>query len=88
MNTGGANVGPNPTLIGGGREEDTAVLTDAEARDWGGWERVEYLVGVLAREPGVTYKQPLPARYGSGAGGGRAAERSSGNEMMSITNII
>jgi ribosomal protein L37AE/L43A len=87
-NTGGANVGPSPTLIGGAREEGTAVLTDAEARDWGGWERVEYLVGALTREPGVTYKQPLPVRYGSGAGGGRAAERSSGNEMMSITNII
>lgn len=82
----------SPTLMGGGREDGTTVLTDAEARDWGGWERVEYLVGVLAREQGE-YGQPSPARYsGSNSGGGRGtdrgADRSRGNERMSITNII
>ena len=85
----------SPTLMGGGREEGTTVLTDAEANDWGGWERVEYLVGVLAREQGG-YMQPTPARYlgpgSSGGSGGRSSERSHdrsrGNERMSITSII
>ena len=89
-----------PTLLSGGREEGMTVLTDAEARDWGGWERVEYLVGVLAREQGAGYAQPVSAaRYpgpSPGPSGGRAGrgapdrsqERSRGNERMSITNII
>lgn len=89
--------GPSATLLG---SEGTTILTDAEARDWGGWERVEYLVGVLAREP-LGYKQPPPPasvatptptpRYsGGGSGSGNVAPppRASGNEMMSITNII
>ena len=102
--------GPSATLFGGGREEGTAVLTDVEARDWGGWERVEYLVGVLAREP-LGYKHNLPPsgravapapgpvptpaqvppRYSggdSGNGNGNGPTRTSGNAMMSITNII
>lgn len=93
---GNVNVGPSPTLMGGGREDGTAVLTDTEARDWGGWERVEYLVGVLAREP-LGYKHTIPPpplvaappvqpRYSSG--GSMGTGRQSGNEMMSITNII
>ena len=85
----------SPTLMGGRTEEGTTVLTDAEARDWGGWERVEYLVGILAREQGG-YAQPVTGRYpGSGSGGGsaergldRTQDRSRGNERMSITNII
>ena len=94
MNIGATTSGKlaSPTLMGGGREEGTTVLTDAEARDWGGWERVEYLVGILAREQGG-YVQPAPARYsGSSSSGGRGPDRgpdrSRGNERMSITNII
>jgi len=103
MNIGGGPAGnasgqmaASPTLLGGGREEGTRVLTDIEARDWGGWERVEYLVGVLAREQGG-YAQPilrpLPPAYGPGPPGGssssdRSHERQRGNERMSITNII
>lgn len=88
----GGTVGPSPTLMGGGREEGTTVLTDIEARDWGGWERVEYFVGVLAREQGG-YAQPLPVRYsaapgGSGKGPDRSQDRSRGAERMSITSII
>lgn len=91
------------------------MLTDTEATDWGGWERVEYLVSVLAREQdryhaphGQPQHQhqhapPPPSRYGdpgpssagggSGAGGssvamGKAPERRTGNERMSITSII
>lgn len=30
------------------------VLREKEAMDWGGWERVQYLVDVLARESGVS----------------------------------
>jgi hypothetical protein len=88
----GGKVGPSPTLMSSGREDGTTVLTDVEARDWGGWERVEYLVGVLARENGG-FSQPIPTRggYGSG-GGGRGSEgshdRNRGIERMSITNII
>tara|TARA_R110002060_G_scaffold8523_7_gene12745 strand:+ start:1043 stop:1501 length:459 start_codon:yes stop_codon:yes gene_type:complete len=87
----GGKVGISPTLLGG--PEGTTVLTDLEARDWGGWERVEYLVGVLAREQGG-YAQPLYPQPGSGSrGGGSGAgqgsqERSRGNERMAITNII
>lgn len=92
MNIGGgsaARVGPSPTLRGGGKEEGTTVLTDVEARDWGGWERVEYLVGVLAREPGG-FQQPIASRggYGGGRGGDSSRDRNRGNERMSITNII
>lgn len=92
MNIGGigapkpVSAGPSPTLLGGGREEGTTVLSDSEARDWGGWERVEYLVGILVRDQ---------AGYGSARGygglppgdmGGR--DQRKGNERMSITNII
>lgn len=87
---------PGVTLLGG---EGPSILTDAEARDWGGWDRVEYLVGVLAREP-LVYKQslpppgsaggppPAPAPRYSGGGSDSGPPRSSGNAMMSITNII
>lgn len=81
----------SPTLMGGGREEGTTVLTDAEARDWGGWERVEYLVGVLAREEGGYAQPAYPGSGSSGGSTGRGPERSQdrrGNERMSITNII
>lgn len=84
-------VGPSATLMGGGREDGTTILTDVEARDWGGWERVEYLVGVLAREQGG-YVQPQPPRYGGPAAGnssmGSDRNQRKGNERMSITNII
>ncbi len=77
----------SPTLTSGVREEGPAVLTDVEARDWGGWERVEYLVGVLSREQGVYVP---PSRYPgpglSGGSGGRGPSR--GSERMSITSII
>jgi ribosomal protein L37AE/L43A len=96
MNIGGVSSGSSggpkigATLLGDGRE-GTTILTDVEARDWGGWERVEYLVGVLAREQGG-YAQPVHSRYGSGSSGGSAGglapERNRGNERMSITNII
>jgi hypothetical protein len=93
MNIGGGSAvggkgGPSPTLMGGGREEGTTVLTDIEARDWGGWERVEYLVGILAREQGG-FNQPIPSRGGFGGGNrGSGQDRNRGNERMSITNII
>jgi ribosomal protein L37AE/L43A len=79
-------VGPSATLMSGGREDGTTILTDVEARDWGGWERVEYLVGVLAREQGG-YGHPLPPRYGGPTSGSSSNQRK-GNERMSITNII
>ncbi|RDL39476.1 uncharacterized protein BP5553_03816 [Venustampulla echinocandica] len=82
----GSKVGPSPTLMGTGREDGNTVLTDAEARDWGGWERVEQLVGVLARGQGG-YGQWLPSRYGSNSGNVPVNQRK-GNERMSITNII
>jgi hypothetical protein len=91
--SGAGKIGASPTLRGG-REEGTNVLTDVEARDWGGWERVEYLVGVLAQEQGGCV-QPVPASYGSGSSGGgmgfdrnQNQDRNRGNERMSITNII
>ncbi|XMA15382.1 hypothetical protein WAI453_008173 [Rhynchosporium graminicola] len=86
----GGKAGVSPTLLGG--PEGTTVLTDLESRDWGGWERVEYLVGVLSREQGgygqPSY-QPGSGNRGGGAGAGAGSqERSRGNERMAITNII
>ncbi|TGO45997.1 hypothetical protein BCON_0351g00050 [Botryotinia convoluta] len=57
---GGAGV-TSPTLLReGDRDREMGgisglsggllVLGEAEARDWGGWERVQYLVDILARE--------------------------------------
>lgn len=98
MNLGGGNggkgvPGPSPTLMGGGREEGMMVLSDVEARDWGGWERVEFLVGVLGRDGGQggAYAQRVNARGGYGERGGadgRERRGPRGNERMSITNII
>lgn len=92
MNIGGGIGGSgmtSPTLLASGREDGTTILTDIEARDWGGWERVEYLVGVLAREQGG-YAQPVRPvvpQYGPGPGP-PSSDRRKGNERMSITNII
>lgn len=99
MNIGGGGgpaerqAGSSSALEGSGREGWTSVLTDIEARDWGGWERVQYLVGVLARGPGAFAQQgPSIGRYNEGAGAGSAPNnnqgRNRGNERMSITNII
>ncbi|KAI6710449.1 hypothetical protein PZA11_003125 [Diplocarpon coronariae] len=94
------NVGISPTMVGGGRGEGTTVLTDVEAGDWGGWERVEYLVGVLAREQGGYARAPPPppdsgsrgggvgAGTGTGTGPDSSQERRRGCERMAITNII
>jgi hypothetical protein len=88
--SGAGKIGASPTLRGG-REEGTNVLTDVEARDWGGWERVEYLVGVLAQEQGGC----VQSVYGSGSSGwgmysdrNQNQDRNRGVERMSITNII
>lgn len=85
----------SPMFQGGGREEDTSALTDSEARDWGGWENLEYLVDTLARCQGG-YAQPARAivqNFGSGTGSGRTPpgedyNRAKASERMSITNII
>jgi ribosomal protein L37AE/L43A len=91
MNTGAATGGKltSPTLVNPGRDEGPAALTDAEARDWGGWERVEYLVRVFIREQG-DYAPRLPPRYpGPGSGGGSAGgDPHRSQDPMSITNII
>ena len=94
INIGGETIGggnsipnPSPTLMGSRREEGTTVLTDAEARDWGGWDRVEFLVGLLSRESDG-YAQPVPPRYSGPGAGDRSQDRNRGNERMSITNII
>lgn len=80
---GGGMVSPSPSLSreGGDREMSGVgmsglsggllVLTETEARDWGGWERVQYLIDVLAREPGVSATPVDPglgSRVGVGAG--------------------
>ncbi|KAG9246029.1 fungal-specific transcription factor domain-containing protein [Calycina marina] len=53
-----ASIRPSLTLRGSsGRENGTTVLTDEEAKDWGGWGRVEYLIDVLAREAPAGFVQ-------------------------------
>ncbi|KAG9237996.1 fungal-specific transcription factor domain-containing protein [Amylocarpus encephaloides] len=82
----GPQVGISATLHGGGREEGTTILSDSEARDWGGWERVEYLVGLLGRDQGRYSQGYVGSQGGASSGGDR--EREKVNERMSITNII
>lgn len=57
----------------GGMSGGLLVLGEAEARDWGGWERVQYLVDILARESNasgpVSGSGSLP---GQGQGQGNA----------------
>ncbi|PQE09942.1 fungal specific transcription factor domain-containing protein [Rutstroemia sp. NJR-2017a BVV2] len=82
-----------------------SALPEAEARDWGGWERVLYLVDFLGRQTGamggaggLPYmpEQPRSAAQtttmaGQGMGIGKPpspTQRRTGNERMSITNII
>ncbi|KAL3424680.1 fungal specific transcription factor [Phlyctema vagabunda] len=96
MNTGGKGSN-SPNMMNSGGIEGTTHLTDAEARDWGGWEKVEYLVGVLAREPG-SFSQPSYPRFTAEDSRGRGGQQQqappappaprTGNERMSITNII
>ncbi|KAH8819209.1 fungal-specific transcription factor domain-containing protein [Xylogone sp. PMI_703] len=94
------SVGPSPTLMGGGTYEGTTVLTDLEARDWGGWERVEYLVGVLARATyPATSSPPIVPNFASGGPGGAPAPGAFGqgekkdpprstNDRMSLKHLI
>ncbi|KAH8599482.1 fungal-specific transcription factor domain-containing protein [Bisporella sp. PMI_857] len=85
---GGGPTSPTLLGIGMGQTDGTTVLTEAEARDWGGWERVEYLVSLLMREQGG-YGQQAGGSYGGAGGNVRAPpERHRGNERMAITNII
>ncbi|RKF72931.1 putative transcriptional regulatory protein [Golovinomyces cichoracearum] len=72
-------------------EETTSKLSETELRDWGGWQRVEYLVGVLAQESdGYTKTRSYP-NYSFGPSSAEIEsppERMKGSERMSITNII
>ncbi|KFY79055.1 hypothetical protein V499_01915 [Pseudogymnoascus sp. VKM F-103] len=69
-------------------------LTDSEMNDWGGWERVEYLVGILARDDDE--RDRFPPQAGTGAAytspaGPRRDEREvqrTTTDRISIANII
>ncbi|KAA8572300.1 hypothetical protein EYC84_002926 [Monilinia fructicola] len=50
-----------------GTSGNLLVLSEAEARDWGGWERVQYLVDVLVRESSASGPAPAPGIAGAGA---------------------
>ena len=82
-----SSIGPSPTLLNSDREDGTTVLTDAEARDWGGWARVEYLVEILAREFPTKHSQYRGAAYGA-TPVTRGPERNRGSERMAITNLL
>lgn len=90
---GGGMVSPSPSLSreGGDREMSGVgmsglsggllVLGETEARDWGGWERVQYLIDVLARESGVSATPADPGlglRVGVGVGAGTYISESRG----------
>ena len=99
-NKTGMNIGTSaggtltsPEMVSGGREHWGTVSTDSDARDWVGWDRVEYLVGLLAREQGGYTQPPTSSYRGSISGSGergsdRSQERNRGNERISIPNII
>ncbi|KFY43328.1 hypothetical protein V494_02028 [Pseudogymnoascus sp. VKM F-4513 (FW-928)] len=67
-------------------------LTDSEMNDWGGWERVEYLVGMLVRDDDERERFPPQGGVGSAytspvAPREREAPRTS-TDRISIANII
>ncbi|KAM3069531.1 hypothetical protein ACMFMG_005636 [Clarireedia jacksonii] len=107
----GLGLGLGSPCASGGSEVYTSgssALPEAEARDWGGWERVLYLVDFLGRQTsggmggagtaGSPYMPEQPRSVtqtttmaGPGMGAGQApspTQRRTGNERMSITNII
>lgn len=49
----------------GGMKDHNNALSEEDARDWGGWERVEYLVQVLIRETPIS-AQPGPRQPSPG----------------------
>lgn len=61
---GPVNPGESPTrTLGMASKVQSSLLNDEESRDWGGWERVDYLVQVLMREgPGHPQMLPLEKR--------------------------
>ena len=69
-------------------------LTDSEMNDWGGWERVEYLVGLLARDVDDRERYPPPAGMGSAYTSPVAPRREekeaprTTKDRISIANII
>jgi len=89
--TGSAKTSP---IVATSSGDYPPVLTEAEAREWGGWERVDYLLGALAREPlgQANLQAQSHSRFNSGgssdSNNGRAPEKRSGTERMSITNFI
>ncbi|RAL59869.1 hypothetical protein DID88_000496 [Monilinia fructigena] len=80
-NAGSLSTGRSPTLAREGDRDremrgmdgmtgssgNLLVLSEAEARDWGGWERVQYLVDVLARESSTSGPAPALGIGGAGA---------------------
>lgn len=84
----------SPIFHSGGREEGTSALTELEARDWGGWDNLEYLVDTLARQQGgYPQMRAIVPNFGPGPGPGRTPpgedySRAKASERMSITNII
>lgn len=101
MNHGGTAVdGERRPMVLGGSDSSTAPLNDAESREWGGWERVEYLVDVLARERAEPTSEPIVREPPRGLAVheherslalpsvASRDERKAANERMSITNII
>ncbi|KAB8300487.1 hypothetical protein EYC80_000653 [Monilinia laxa] len=80
VSAGSSSTGGSPTLSREGDRDremrglsgvtgsggNLLVLSEAEARDWGGWERVQYLVDVFARESSAS--GPVPTLGIGGAG--------------------
>ena len=99
-NSGSMQGGISPIQLRSESETGAAALTEAETNDWGGWERVEYLIGVLVNETSSPrgYAQASSSRgsfgHGSGEGSGlgnlpqKRDDRDKGKDRMSLSNII
>lgn len=72
-------------------EESKSIYTELDMKNWGGWQRIEYQVGVLAQESDGHVNLSSRLYHSSGSSSITTAssrEQLKGNERMSITNII
>ncbi|RKF65202.1 putative transcriptional regulatory protein PB24D3.01 [Erysiphe neolycopersici] len=72
-------------------DESKSIHSESDLSDWGGWQRIEYQVGLLIHESDKYANSSSRSRHNSGSTSSATIstqERLKGSERMSITNII
>lgn len=72
-------------------DESKSIHSETDLSDWGGWQKIEYQVGLLIRESDGYTSHPSHLHHNSGSTSSTTIsthERMKGSERMSITNII